>query len=38
MKTILSALVGLAILAGAAAPASALTSKEIFQQIESNPG
>ena len=37
MKTIVSTIVALSVLAGiAAAPASALTSKEIFAQIERN--
>jgi hypothetical protein len=36
MKTIVSALVALSVLAGIAAPASALTSQEIWQQIERN--
>jgi hypothetical protein len=36
MKTIASALVALALVAGIAAPASALTAKEIFQQIDRN--
>jgi hypothetical protein len=36
MKTIVSALVALSVIAGIAAPASALTSKEVFSQIERN--
>ena len=38
MKTILSALVALTIVAGVVAPASALTPQEIFEQIDRNPG
>ena len=36
MKTIVSALLALSVLAGVAAPASALTSDEIFAQIHRN--
>ena len=38
MKTILSALVTLTILASVAAPASALTAEEMLQQMDRNPG
>jgi hypothetical protein len=36
MKTIASALVALALVAGVVAPASALTADEIFEQIHRN--
>jgi hypothetical protein len=36
MKTLLSALVALAVVAGTVVPASALTAQEIFQQIDRN--
>jgi hypothetical protein len=36
MKTIVSALVALSVLAGIAAPASALSAKDVFAQIERN--
>jgi hypothetical protein len=38
MKTILSALVALSVLAGIAAPASALDAKSFYEQVDRNGG
>jgi hypothetical protein len=38
MKTIVSALIALSVLAGIAAPASALDAKSFYQQLDRNSG